>query len=236
MKRIYQYILLSLCLLFIGNGVQAQLPAGRSQATVIADALAQLPAETPEQYNQVIADLVSTGEEGLLDLIGRMNPPGDQTNETIDFAIAGWTHYAATDENTRQTAANAFEKALAQPLDKEVKAFVIRRLRTIATDDNVDVLASLLNDEYLSSTASLALLSINTNNAHQALLNTLQGSNTPAIQLNMVNALGQTSYQPAEATLLNLLKQNPTERCKSGAERAGNYRHQSVPEDIGRCG
>ena len=210
MKRIYQYILLSLCLLFIGNGVQAQLPAGRSQATVIADALAQLPAETPEQYNQVIADLVSTGEEGLLDLIGRMNPPGDQTNETIDFAIAGWTHYAATDENTRQTAANAFEKALAQPLDKEVKAFVIRRLRTIATDDNVDVLASLLNDEYLSSTASLALLSINTNNAHQALLNTLQGSNTPAIQLNMVNALGQTSYQPAEATLLNLLKQNPT--------------------------
>src|SRR5690554_4231626 len=145
MKRIQQYILLFLCLLLTSNAVQAQLAAGRTQATVIADALAQLPAETPEQYNKVIADLVTTGEEGLLDLIGRMNPPGKQTNETIDFAIAGWTHYAATDDNAREMTADAFQKALAQPLDKEVKAFIIRQLRTIATDKNVDALASLLN-------------------------------------------------------------------------------------------
>lgn len=209
MQRIH-YILLSLCLLLIGNSVQAQLPAGRSQATVIADALAQLPAETPEKYNQVIADLVTTGEEGLLDLIGRMNPPGDQTNETIDFAIAGWTHYTATDDNARRATANAFEKALAQPLDKEVKAFIIRQLRTIATDENVDVLAPLLNDEYLSSAASGTLLSIGTANAHQVLLTTLQNSGSDAIRLILVNALGQTNYSPAEPVLLDLLKQNPS--------------------------
>lgn len=209
MKRIYQYILLSLCLMLLSNGVQAQLPAGRSQATVIADALALLPADTPEQYNAVIADLVTTGEEGLLDLIGRMNPPGDQTNETIDFAITGWTHYTSTDENARRATANTFEKALALPLDKEVKAFIIRRLRTIATDENVDVLAPLLTDEYLSSTASMALVSIGTNNAYQALVNTLQASNSESVQMNMINALGQTGYQPAEAALLEVLKQNP---------------------------
>lgn len=211
MKRIYQYLFLALSLFFISNGAQAQLAAGRSQSTVIADALAQLPAETPEQYNAVIADLITTGEEGLLELIGRMNPPGDQTNEALDFAITGWTHYATTNEDTRRMTANAFEKALAQPQGhKEVKAFIIRRLRTIATDENVDVLASLLTDDYLSSTASLALLSINTENAHQALLNTLESSNDAAIQLNMVNALGQTQYEPAEAVLLELVKEKPT--------------------------
>ncbi len=210
MKHIQKYILIFLCLLLTGNAVQAQLAAGRTPTTVIADALAQLPAETPEQYNQVIADLITTGEEGLLDLIGRMNPPGKQTNETIDFAIAGWTHYAATDDNASEMTADAFQKALAQPLDKEVKAFIIRQLRTIATDKNVDALASLLNDEYLSSTAATALVSIGTDKAYQALLTSLQNSGSDAIRINMINALGQTNYQPVEPVLLDLLKQNPS--------------------------
>jgi len=110
------------------NTAQAQLSAGRSKATVIADALAQLPASTQEQYNEVMADLVSTGEEGMLELVGRMHPPGDQSNETIEFAITGWTHYAANDPTAREMTANAFEKALKQPLNKEVKAFVVRQL------------------------------------------------------------------------------------------------------------
>lgn len=210
MKRIQQYILLFLCLLLTSNAVQAQLAAGRTPTTVIADALAQLPAETPEQYNKVIADLVTTGEEGLLDLIGRMNPPGNQTNEAIDFAIAGWTHYSATDDNARRMTANTFGKALARPLDKEIKAFIIRHLRTIATDENVEVLAPLLNDKYLSSTAATALVSIGTANAHQALLSALQASSSDVIRQNLANALGQTNYSPAEPVLLGLLKQNPS--------------------------
>ena len=43
--------------MLITSGIQAQLPEGRTKATVIADALAQLPADTPHKYNQVIADL-----------------------------------------------------------------------------------------------------------------------------------------------------------------------------------
>ncbi|MBF6626974.1 MAG: hypothetical protein ITG04_00495, partial [Proteiniphilum sp.] len=75
-----QFKFIILCLsLFLVSGLQAQMPQGRTDATIIADALAQLPAETPEKFNQVIADLVTTGEQGMLDLIGRMNPPGDKS-------------------------------------------------------------------------------------------------------------------------------------------------------------
>ncbi|MGI6572312.1 MAG: hypothetical protein ACOX19_02545 [Fermentimonas sp.] len=121
MKHI-QYIVVTLCLLLGINTAQAQLPAGRSKATVIADALAQLPASTRKQYNEIMANLVSTGEEGMLDLVGRMHPPGNQSNETVEFAITGWTHYVANDPAAREMTANAFEKALGQHLNKEVKA------------------------------------------------------------------------------------------------------------------
>ncbi len=209
MKHI-QLIIICLSLL-ITSGIQAQLPEGRTKATVIADALAQLPADTPHKYNQVIADLVSTGEEGLLDLIGRMNPPGSQSNETLDYAISGWTHFVANDNATRSVTAGTFEKALAQALDKEVKAFLIRQLRTIATDDNVDVLSTFLMDEYLSAPAAQVLVSIGTPKANEALLTALMASNDEKVRLNLANAIGQTGYQQAEPALLGLLNENPSE-------------------------
>ncbi len=205
-----QYIVVTLCLLLGINTAQAQLPAGRSKATVIADALAQLPASTQKQYNELMADLVSTGEEGMLDLVGRMYPPGDQSNETLEFAITGWTHYVANDPAALKMTANAFEKALKQPLDKEVKAFVVRQLRTIATDSNVEMLASLLGDDYLLPSAATALASINSEKANEALLNALKNSQSERLSMHVVNALGQTDYPKVESTLLELLQRTPS--------------------------
>jgi hypothetical protein len=209
MKHIQLFFI---CLsLLIAGGVQAQLPAGRTKATIVADALAQLPAETPRKYNQTIADLVSTGEEGLLDLIGRMNPPGNKSNEATEYAISGWTHFVANDPDKRAVAANAFEKALRQPLDKEVKAFVIRQLRTIATDDNVDVLSGFLTDVHLSGPASQALVSIGTGKANAVLLDGIRSTSSDTILLNLANAIGQTHYAAAEPELLNLLSRSTSE-------------------------
>jgi len=212
MKKIQ---LIAIFLFFlIAGGVQAQLPAGRTKATIVADALAQLPADTQQKYNQTIADLVSTGEEGLLDLIGRMNPPGNKSNETVEYAISGWTHFVAKDADKRNVAADAFGKALKQQYHKEVKAFVIRQLRTIATDKDVEVLSGFLTDEQLSSPASLALVSIGTEKACAALLNALKTTNVEAIQLNLVNALAQTHYAKAEAEMLNLLSKTNSEKIQ----------------------
>lgn len=208
-----QFIAICLILLLSGS-VQAQMPAGRTKATIVADALAQLPADTQQKYNQTIADLVSTGEEGLLDLIGRMNPPGNKSNETVEYAISGWTHFVANDAVKRELAANAFGKALNKQLDKEVKAFIIRQLRTICKDSDVNVLSGFLTDEQLSSPASLALVSIGTEKAGAALLKALKTTNSETIQLNLVNALGQLKYVSAEADLLNLLNRSNSEKTQ----------------------
>ena len=208
-----KYLIIGLCLL-IASGVQAQLPQGRTTSTIIADALAQLPAETPEAYNITIADLVTTGEEGLLDLIGRMNPPGRESNESYEFAINGWSHFVANDAAKRKIAVGAFEKALQQPLDKEIKAFVIRQLRTIGSDENVDVLAGFLQDNYLSSPASMTLVSIGTQNAYEALHNGLKTASSDDVKLHLANALGQTNYTAAEATLLGLLNSGTSDKMQ----------------------
>ena len=208
-----KYIILSLCLLF-AVGAEAQLAKGRTNSTIIADALAQLPADNQQQYNIVIADLVSTGEEGLLDLIGRMNPPGDVSNEAYEFAISGWSHFVSKDDAKRTVAANAYEKALNKTLDKEIKAFIIRQLRTVGSDDNVEILSGYLSDDYLSGAASAALTSVGTEKAGAALLSALTASNSEQINLHLVNALGQIKFNTAEPVLLNLLSSNPSSKME----------------------
>lgn len=205
MKQLYQFIYtFAICLFFIG-GSTAQTPQNRTNVTIIADALAQLPAGAQKQYNQVLTDLVSTGEEGLASLIGRMNPPGKESNETVEYAISGWTHFVANDAEKRAVAANAFEKALHQPLHNEIKAFIIRQFDKLGTDDNVNALAQFLNDENLSAPASQALAAIGTDKASHTLLDALAGDLSEGNKLHIVNAIGKTGYAPAEPVLLGLL-------------------------------
>ena len=207
-------ILLSL-LLFVSITIYGQAPQGRTSATVVADVLAQLPAQTPQQYNQLFNDLVSTGEEGLLELIGRMNPAGTKSNEAVEYAVSGWTHFIGNNKAQCGTAASAFEKALRRPIDKSVKAFVIRQFRKIATDENVAILSEFLGDESLADPASRALVSIGTEKAKAALVKSLTEAATEPIRLAMVNAIAQTDHLPsAEPILLKLLNENPSKKMQ----------------------
>ncbi len=207
MKKILYTLIICL---FSASALLAQMPQNRIQSTIIADALAQLPAETPDRYNQVMTDLVSTGEAGLLDLIGSLNPPGNKSNETVDYAISGWTNFVANDAAKRAVAAGAYQKALRQSLDDEIKATIIRQLEKIGADDNVAALSNLLSDSRLSGPASQALVSIGTGNANSALLSALQNSASEQTRMNMINALAQTGYAQAESALLDVLAKNPS--------------------------
>ena len=73
MKKVY--ITIS-ALLFCANVMMAQAPSNRTSTTVIADVLAQMPAQKQAEYNQLIKDLATTGEEGVLTLVKRINAPG----------------------------------------------------------------------------------------------------------------------------------------------------------------
>jgi len=209
MKQIKYYIsLLTVCLFFV-QGLMAQMPQNRTVSTIIADALAQLPAKTEAQYTQTMKDLVSTGEEGLMILIKSMNPPGVKSNEATEFAISGWTNSVANDDAKRSVAAETYEKALGLTLDKETKAFLIRQLELIGSDKNIDVLSRFLSDNRLSGPSSQALTALHSEKANQALLTALSEATSDDVRINLVNAIGQTDYAKAEPVLLGLLENNP---------------------------
>ena len=60
MKKIY----LPIGALLLSASLWAQEPQGRTASTIVADVLAQMPAQQTEQYYAQIKDLASTGEEG----------------------------------------------------------------------------------------------------------------------------------------------------------------------------
>ena len=210
MKQIKKYIAFLGVFLLMVSGAMAQTPQHRTNSTIVADVLAQLPAQNQSQYNQLMKDLVSTGEEGFMNLIGRLNPPGNESNEALDYAISGWIHFVANDDTQRAIAASACEKALQQPLDDEIKAMLIRQLELVGDDSNVAVLSALLTNERLSGPASQALAHIGTPAAAEALLSALSAADTDRMKTTLVNALAQTDYSQAEPVMLELLGNNPS--------------------------
>ncbi|MDR1336989.1 MAG: DUF1080 domain-containing protein [Tannerella sp.] len=126
-------------LLLCGSILTAQSPANRTAQTIIADVLAQMPADRQDDYSRQIGDLVSTGEEGILTLVKMLNPPGKGSNAPVDYALSGIAHYvsAAGQEAARQTAVNAFKKALTAVTDAEIKAFLNAQLRVLGEGEPV---------------------------------------------------------------------------------------------------
>ncbi len=220
MRKNINYIALLLVCLFAFGGLSAQTPKNRTATTIVADVLAQLPAETPKQYNQLMADLVETGEEGMMNLINNMNPPGPKSNEKAEFALSGWTNFVAKDNTKSVATANTYAKALGLDLHEETKAFIIRQLEMIGGEENVDVLASFLTNERLVGAASRALVTLQSAKANSALLTALKAATSEEMKIQLVNAVAQTKCKNAEGLLLDLLKEAKSENYKKTVQKA----------------
>ena len=220
MKKTNNYIALLFVCLFAFGGLSAQTPKNRTVTTIVADVLTQLPAQKQNQYNQLISELVGTGEEGLMNLINSMNPPGPESNEKVDFALSGWTNFVAKDEAKRLEAAKTYEKALGMQLHDETKAFIIRQLEMIGGEENIDVLSSFLTDERLVGPASQALATMNSAKANEALATALKAATSEEMKIQLVNAIVQTDSKNVEGLLLNLLKDAKSLNYKKTVQKA----------------
>jgi HEAT repeat protein len=188
--------------------MMAQMPANRTAQTIIADALAQLPAQNQETYNGFIKDLCSTGEEGVLTLVKMINPPGKGSNAKVDYALSGMSHYSTGEGQAavRKTLESAYLKALDQTDERETKAFIIRQLRIVGTDNSVEALSRYLNQEDLCSPAAISLASIGTEKAGQALQNSLlRRMGTAKTQQSVILAIGESGLPVAEDLLLGMV-------------------------------
>lgn len=209
MKRI-NIIFLFTVLILAFNPVIAQDAPGRTTATIVADALAQLPADKPADYTKTMTSLTSTGEEGLLSLIQMLKVSDIQNNDVVEFAIAGWTNFAANDAVKRNIASNAYGKALQLPIDKEIKAFLISQMELISGEGQIDALIPFVLDERLSAPAVQALAAMKSDKANEALLNGLIKTNEEKAKINLISGLGYAGYEKAEPALLGLLQNNPS--------------------------
>lgn len=195
-------------LLFCATMMMAQAPANRTAKTVTADVLAQMPAQQQQQYNQLINDLKSTGEEGVMTLINMINAPGKGSNSQVDYALSGLTHFvmAKGEESARLATAKAYIKALEQVDERETKAFIIRQLQLLGGDESLDVLSQYLSDESLSGPAARALAAIKSENAGKLLLASLkQRMGTPKTQKDIIEALADSNVAGAEDVLTAFL-------------------------------
>lgn len=202
----FKYFVLLVAVLFQLQEFNAQVPQHRTTTTLVADVLAQLPAQRTQGYAEAMTSLVSTGEEGLLMILNMFDATEKTSNANLEFAVSGWTHFVAPNEKLRATAATAYGKALALPLDKKVKQLVIRQLELIGSESNVAQLAAFLTDDYLAAPAAQALANIQSPGAVEALLAALQGVKSEKYTLVLVTALGQTGSAAAEPALLQLQK------------------------------
>ncbi len=160
MKRIF--LICALLFAFASVSVNAQSPSGRTATTIVADVLAQMPAGNSENFNTQMKDLASTGEAGVLQLVGMMNPPGKGSNARVEYALSGLSHWVSArgNEAQRLVTSNAYIKALGQASERETKAFIIRELQLIGGEEAIASLTPLLSYVSLKEPARAAIASI----------------------------------------------------------------------------
>lgn len=193
----------AVCLL-CGTLLLAQTPANRTTQTILADALAQMPATDQASYNQYMNDLLSTGPEGIQALIKQLPTANQAPNAAVEYALSGIGHWATAPGNEayRTTLEAALLQALQEAEQPETKAFFIRQLQIVGTQACVETLASYLNHEAVSGPAARALVALQTPNAGQALQTSLlKRMGTPRTQQDAIQAIGEAQYPINEELL-----------------------------------
>lgn len=224
MKKIYSLLGI---LLFCSVLAYAQYPSNRTAKTIVADVLAQMPAQQTEQYYNQIKDLASTGEEGILQLVKMMNAPGKGSNAQVEYALSGLSHYVSAQglEDKRLITSNAYIKALDLTSDSEIKAFIIRQLELTGKDEAVAKLSTYLDDKTLNAPAAAALSAINTQSSQKALLNALSAATDDKSAENIILAVARLQISDSENILkrmLNTSNQNTRKTVLYALSRVGS--------------
>lgn len=179
----------------------------RRLETKVADALAQFPAQNGDHTAKLMAEIVSTGAEGIAKFCDMIIAPGTGDDTQARMALESLAQYAGAPnrETERKLVESSFLAALQKSTDKEVKAFFIRRLQYCGGSATVAAMETYLNTNDLYEPALAVLSSIGTADAAKVILKAAQDKKDQQL-LSMVKVLGTMKYQPAESFLIDLTK------------------------------
>ena len=139
MKKIISTILSSIIVMVISTVLFAQqVPQNRANATIIGDALNQLPANDTELFQRLMGDITSTGQEGL-DLLIQILEKKDDASIRAQYAIDGLCAFASADSfdaSDRAAIAAAIREAFdrnaaARKKDGDLAVFYEKQLRRL---------------------------------------------------------------------------------------------------------
>ena len=126
MKHFTHIIILLAVMLGTTLTATAQDSRNRVASTIIADGLAQLPAQNLATLEQVMSEIAGTGAEGVESLASMLHPSGQGKNAVFEYAIDGLTNYVTVKGREAQRAAvkQGLEAALAKCTDEGNKTFL----------------------------------------------------------------------------------------------------------------
>ena len=159
MKHLRYLSLLLAVVLGLNFTATAQDSRNRVASTIIADGLAQLPAQNLDVLEQVMSEIAGTGAEGTSMLVQYLNESDEGQGAAFEYAIDGLTNYvsAAGRENLRDGVREGLKKGIATAKSNARKAFFVQQLGKIASEAEVPLFEGLLTDSYLKEYALAAL-------------------------------------------------------------------------------
>ena len=200
MKKIFLSLALAALLPF---SAVAQDARQRTTATIIADALDQLPAERQKTYDSVVKDLASTGADGINQLAGMLVPADKGKNATLEYALYAVVSYVSGPEKDAERA--EVRKGLKESIDKCTdnanKAFLMNMLQRCATAEDAPFFVKYANDSYL---ADWAINGLALEGMDDALLELIK--NDGACREKLAYAAGDKKLAAAEPILIGWLK------------------------------
>ena len=124
----------------------------RTPETVIADALAQMPAKDSKSYSLLMGEMASTGSAGILQIASTMNYD-DGKASAGEYALQGLASYVMTPEGGRHRdeVRKGLKLAIGRSGDVRKKRFLIASLALCATPADLPDLIAIANDKELEA-------------------------------------------------------------------------------------
>lgn len=178
----------------------------RTPETVVTDGLAQLPAKTPEKYNEIVSEMAGTGSKGIEMLAGMLKPADKNQNAVFEYAIDAIVNHATMtkDAALRQQIHDGLVAGIKNCTDNANKAFLLSELNKIAEAGDAQLYASFLGDAYLRHAAINGLALVPGDNA--LILQLISSAPQPDADLAYVAAFKKLSA--AEPTLIKWTASN----------------------------
>lgn len=203
MRKLFISVLLA-ALTLPGLSLGAQDARNRAASTIVADALAQLPASRQNNYNTLMGELAGTGSEGVLQLASMLVPADKGQNNIVEYALSGVVSFVGADAANPNRA--AVRKGLIEAVDKCTdnanRAFLLTLLQRISAPEDAKVFEKYLNDSYLRQFALNGLAAVPDGGA--ALLEAMKNGAAP--RADMARVAGYVGLKDAEPILLSWIQ------------------------------